>query len=120
MISSTALFRVLTKGAQKRDTHFSKTEGDSVHEVTIKRTKGALKRVTQFRKTEGDYEHGPFPRVKKSNCGPTNQPTNREKTVLRKGSQKSAKQRVIPSTAPFPCPFLRVLWGGEGVYINKE
>ena len=39
VIPSTALFRVLTKGGQKRDTHFSKTEGDSVHEVTIKRTK---------------------------------------------------------------------------------
>ena len=40
VIPSTALFRVFTKGAQKRDTNFSKTEGDSVHEVTIKRTKG--------------------------------------------------------------------------------
>ena len=40
VIPSTALFCVFTKGAPKRDTQISKTEGDSVHEVTIKRTKG--------------------------------------------------------------------------------
>ena len=40
VIPSTALFCVFTKGAQKRDTRISKTEGDSVHEVSIKRTKG--------------------------------------------------------------------------------
>ena len=39
VIPSTALFCVFTKYAQKRDTQMSKTEGESVHEVSIKRTK---------------------------------------------------------------------------------
>ena len=56
----------MTRGAQKSDTKFSKTEGDSVREVSMKRTKKSLEMGhTQFSKTEGDSEHGPFPRVNK-------------------------------------------------------